>query len=405
MSEVQTSSGDRFVVLKLMGFLLVVCGFFTGVGFYFPQKTNAPPAPPDYKKMKNMDELVRYGKDLAFSPGMGCTSCHGVGDPSKTRCPDWDGVGQRAGSRKPGLSATDYLFESVSKPSAFVVEGFGDIMKVPPMPDQRDVYAMVSYLQSLGGKPDETLLEKVKSMPAPARKKEKPIWALTPEEHGEKIVKEYGGCINCHAIDNDDPANKATYDPNFPKTGPSLSKIAQRQHKEDGKLVDNDAKYLFESIREPDKVLAKGCNGAEDGPCFGGVMPKTFADPAEAVYMSETYVADIAAYLWSLSGKKLDPKKAKLSFENPDLGQPKPKTLANSVKVRWTPEAVVMLNNNVPFARPMIQSSVERFARRQGLSRVTPALYEEARAHRRPPFASMLGTGKTQGKTQGGEAR
>lgn len=386
----------RLIIPKLFGFLLVVCGFFTAVGFYFPQKMSAPPEAKDYKKMKSVDELVAYGKDLAFSPGMGCTSCHGIGDPSKSRCPDWDGMGQKAVLRnpKPGQSpeenAVAYLHDSILRPSEFIVDGFQDIMKVPKFKDERDVYAMAAFLMSLGGKPSEELLKKVQAMPEPKKTKEKPIWAISPEDHGKKIIEEAGGCMNCHAVGNDD-------DPTHAKVGPSLTHIASRSHedpKNPGKMKKNDYGYLLESIHLPDKVISKGCNGDPEGACVGGVMPKTFVDEKDPTYMSESYVKAITAYLWKLDGKKYKIEDMKAAIPAHLLPKRKSVGLPADHPVKWTPEAVGLLNESVPFARPFIQSSVERYIRKRGLDLVSPALYEEAREKNRPPFVGARPTKK-----------
>lgn len=382
----------RFVILKLFLFLLTVCGFFTGVGFYFPQKLSAPPKPPDYKTMKSIDELVKYGHDLAFSPGMGCTACHGIGDPTKKRCPDWDGVGKRAQTRKdmggktPEENATLYLYETITEPSKFLVPDFQDIMKVPAMRDDRDHYAIIAFLESLGGTPEEALLEKVKSLPAPKAVRETPVWALSPEDHGKKIIEEYGGCMNCHAIGNDNDDKAAD-------TGPSLTGVATRTHLgPDGKPAQNDFAYILDSIWEPNKVIATGCGwkaaGNHDGPCFPNIMPQTFHDMTQPTHITLSYARAITAYLWKLSGKKYSEEMMKAEVHL----KPEPVRMALEPKtpVKWSPEAVGMLNKTVPFARVFIQSSVERYARQHGVRVVGPALFEEAREKNRPAFLKAM---------------
>ena len=55
---------------------------------------------------------------------VGCTACHDVANGIVIVGPSLKGVGSRAGSRKPGMAAPDYLRESILKPNAFVVPGF-----------------------------------------------------------------------------------------------------------------------------------------------------------------------------------------------------------------------------------------------------------------------------------------
>jgi mono/diheme cytochrome c family protein len=67
--------------------------------------------------------LFNGSAPLADGQQAGCQACHGTGTG-----PDLAGVGTRAATRKPGLSADQYLHESIMQPSALVVDGFADIM-------------------------------------------------------------------------------------------------------------------------------------------------------------------------------------------------------------------------------------------------------------------------------------
>ena len=42
--------------------------------------------------------------------------------------PSFQGISERAGDRVPGMSAVDYLRQSIVDPSAYLVEGFDDNM-------------------------------------------------------------------------------------------------------------------------------------------------------------------------------------------------------------------------------------------------------------------------------------
>ena len=83
----------------------------------------------------------------------GCGACHAVTDLSGATGvlgPNLDGIGSRASSRQQGLSAEEYIRESIESPAAFVVEGFD-----PIMPELRSTLTdsefeqLVSYLMSL----------------------------------------------------------------------------------------------------------------------------------------------------------------------------------------------------------------------------------------------------------------
>ena len=56
----------------------------------------------------------------------GCHVCHnaqvaGVG-------PSWVGIAARAATRQPSMSAADYLYESITKPTAYLVPGYQNVM-------------------------------------------------------------------------------------------------------------------------------------------------------------------------------------------------------------------------------------------------------------------------------------
>ena len=62
--------------------------------------------------------------------GRGCSACHSLDGSVSTfePSPSFQGISERAGDRVPGLSAVEYLRQSIVDPSAYVVEGFMDAM-------------------------------------------------------------------------------------------------------------------------------------------------------------------------------------------------------------------------------------------------------------------------------------
>lgn len=58
-----------------------------------------------------------------------CADCHTISGLSDgTVGPPLDGLADRAGDRVPGLSAEEYIRQSLLEPSAYVVEGYDDLM-------------------------------------------------------------------------------------------------------------------------------------------------------------------------------------------------------------------------------------------------------------------------------------
>jgi nitric oxide reductase subunit C len=54
----------------------------------------------------------------------GCPACHSLTERTIVIGPSLAGIGARAAERVPGLSATDYLRQSILDPSAHVVDGY-----------------------------------------------------------------------------------------------------------------------------------------------------------------------------------------------------------------------------------------------------------------------------------------
>jgi nitric oxide reductase subunit C len=54
----------------------------------------------------------------------GCSACHTLEPDQRLVGPSLAGVASRAGTRQPGYSAEEYLYESIVDPNAYVVAGF-----------------------------------------------------------------------------------------------------------------------------------------------------------------------------------------------------------------------------------------------------------------------------------------
>ncbi len=60
----------------------------------------------------------------------------------------FQGISKRAGDRVPGMSAVEYLRQSIVEPSAYVVQGFVDIMPISIgfLPSEEDIDNLVAFL-------------------------------------------------------------------------------------------------------------------------------------------------------------------------------------------------------------------------------------------------------------------
>ncbi|MBI3149121.1 MAG: c-type cytochrome [Betaproteobacteria bacterium] len=246
--------------------LLVIAGFWGFSNFGIPQIKPEPPpveAKLDLGAM-TMDQFVALGGKIYNGKGT-CTLCHNA----MGRAPMLDKVAAVAAERLKdarykgaGKSVEEYLQESLVKPSAFVVAGFGKSGTndtESPMPDvtgggiglnESELKAVIAYLQDSSG--GEVTVE-IPKMDAPAEgagaAKTEEAALKTPEA----IVAKHA-CGACHVIG--DQAGTI---------GPNLAKIGATRNKE----------YLRQAILDPDAVVAKGF--------AAGMMPKTYGEQMKAV--------------------------------------------------------------------------------------------------------------------------
>jgi mono/diheme cytochrome c family protein len=84
----------------------------------------------------------------------GCAGCHTFAPAGSngTIGPDLDELAGAADSREPGKSAEDYVRESLTKPEAFLVEGFGNAMpSFEGRLTDEQIQALVDFLLQKGG--------------------------------------------------------------------------------------------------------------------------------------------------------------------------------------------------------------------------------------------------------------
>jgi mono/diheme cytochrome c family protein len=204
-------------------------------------------------------QLVKAGEEIYKTKGT-CEICHRIGQKG-TRAPDLAGIGARAGKMKPGMSAKDYIIESLIHPSAIIVEGYPPIMpavdKPPIALNRSEVWALTAFLESLGGTVNVTLNDIPATVGAAAAAgAAAPALTLPGDpKAGEAVFAGKGTCIACHK------AGAVGASP----VGPDLSQIAR--------------------IQTPDYIMKKILDPAGAGTVAGypkGVMPPTFGQSLTA---------------------------------------------------------------------------------------------------------------------------
>jgi mono/diheme cytochrome c family protein len=262
------------VTLKVSAFALVVMGAYTWYANSIPQLESKPPEELSLEGgTVTPQQLVAAGEKIFQGKGQ-CTTCHGIGRAG--RGPDLAGVGARAATRKPGMSAKAYIVESLVSPGAYVVEGFPNIMpKVdrPPIALNRsELWATAAFLEGQGG----TVDVKLEDIPATAgagtggAQGAAAIELPGDPKAGQAVFAGKGTCIACHSAG---PVAGG-------KVGPDLSNIAGSQ--------------------TLDYIMGKVLNPASKGVVSGypaGVMPPTFGQTLTA----REYI-DLIAFLATLKG-------------------------------------------------------------------------------------------------------
>ena len=257
--------------------LLMVGGFWGFANFGIPQIKPAPP--PVEEKLDlgamTMDQFIALGAKTFNGKGT-CTLCHN----KMGRAPMLDVIGKNAPERlkDPRYKGTaktieEYIHESMVKPSAYVVAGFGKSGTndtESPMPDvtgggiglnEAEVAAVIAYLQDSGG---AEVTVAIPAMPAAGAEAPKAAEAAPAKTAEEVIAK--NGCGACHTVADQTGA-----------IGPNLTKIGKTKNKD----------YIRQAILDPDAVIAKGFPP--------GMMPKTYGEQmkAQELEMLVNYLAGL----------------------------------------------------------------------------------------------------------------
>jgi len=244
--------------------LLTIAGFWGFANFGIPQIKPAPP--PVEEKLDlgamTMDQFIALGGKIYNGKGT-CTLCHN----SMGRAPMLDKVGAVSEERMKDArykgaakAVQEYLHESLVKPSAFVVSGFGKSGTndtESPMPDvsgggiglsEAEIAAVIAYLQDSSGSEVTVEIPKMEAAPAEGAAPVEEAVLKTPEEVIAKFT-----CGMCHKVLDQEGA-----------LGPDLTKIGATKSKD----------YLRQAIIDPEAVIAKGFTG--------GMMPPTYGEQMKA---------------------------------------------------------------------------------------------------------------------------
>jgi cytochrome c2 len=266
------------LIVKVGTFALAVMGVYAFYANSIPQIQSTLPEELSLEGGNvTPEQLVKAGEGIFKGKGA-CGVCHRIGQKG-TRAPDLAGIGARAATRKPGMSAKAYIIESLLDPGAYLVEGYPGIMpKVdrPPIGLNRsELWATVAFLQSMAGTVDVKLDDIPKTagavVAAEGAAQGAELKLPGDPKAGQAVFMGKGACIACHK------AGAIGASP----IGPDLSQIAK--------------------IQTPEYIMAKILDPAGMGTVAGyppNLMPPTLGQTLTA----KEYI-DLVSFLLTLKGE------------------------------------------------------------------------------------------------------
>lgn len=250
--------------LKVIGVVVGTLFVYTLICNKIPQIQSEVPTKINFDPKNATPEQLAAAGEKVFNGVGGCTACHGLGTRAPNLLTDERGAGQigaRCGTREPGKSCKQYLFESLDQPGAFVAPGYQPIMPVitkiiPP----EQIWALVAFLESLGGTVDVAASDFQSAAPAggaaPAAGGAPAAFAAGGTD--PRVIIKEAECANCHKI-NGEGAD----------VGPDLSHVGARR----------DAAAIRKKILDPTSSVTKGFE------TMAGIMPKDFGTRMNAAQL------------------------------------------------------------------------------------------------------------------------
>jgi len=116
----------RLAAAGLLAILLAACSAPTPAATVTPQLPviQATESPAALQAELSALPSGNAASGQALFTSVGCVACHSLQVGVRIVGPSLAGVATRAAGRKPGYSAQLYLYESITHPNAYVVEGF-----------------------------------------------------------------------------------------------------------------------------------------------------------------------------------------------------------------------------------------------------------------------------------------
>lgn len=135
-----------FILILALSLALVACGGGDDGG------SNASEAEPAVVGNAERGEELYHQNTIGSASAPGCKTCHSTEEGVVLVGPSHAGVATRAGTEAPGMSAAEFLEQSIRDPNAVVTEGFSPGVMYQnydkELTDQQ-IADLVAYLQTL----------------------------------------------------------------------------------------------------------------------------------------------------------------------------------------------------------------------------------------------------------------
>ena len=143
--------------LRIIGIVVGTLALYTLIANKIPQVQSEVPHALSLGANVTPEQLTSAGDQLYHGAG-GCTACHGLGTRAPNLLTDEKGqgpIGARCGKREAGKDCKAYIYESLTSPKAYVVQGYEPIMpEMGRILSPQQIWALVAFLESNGGTVD-----------------------------------------------------------------------------------------------------------------------------------------------------------------------------------------------------------------------------------------------------------
>jgi cytochrome c2 len=190
-----------------------------------------------------------------------CSSCHTLSKSGSKRIgPSLHEIGKVAATRKQGLSASEYLLESIIDPGAYKAPGAAG-----GMPSQiwtrftdDELIELVAFLSSQGGSVTQTDLDSLKVPERADDPNETAAVSLAELKAGELIFRNKAGCVACH---------KLRAHSGYTLRAPSLLDVGALSETELRRSIEFPSDQIVEGYQQ---VLVKKTDGSTELGIFTG---------------------------------------------------------------------------------------------------------------------------------------